>query len=243
MQISDALAKLKENPLLNPKKIVPDFSMRRELYAHPEYEKIIAARREIKRARKRISYRTKRSRQIKQLVAEQKQIEKDITTIPEEEKQPLAAADVMHADARQGGKTNCYYTAETQALDHDAAYVVKRHNLGLVKDRILEATKRIIQEVIQEIQPAFRKVAANYIRAKFGYAPGEKVQTVFKEEPHNPKRFKEIDIFASDDRYIDPEIEKLMHGSRSRGEVEGWQRASQAGLVNPVTGKLECSFA
>lgn len=242
MQIAEVLAKLEQNPMLNVKKLLPEFHKRIELYAHPLYEQIIYTRREIKRARSRISYQTKQNQQIKEWEMEQKQIKKDIAAIPETEKQPIAASDVIHADARQGGKTNCYYTAETQALDHDAAYVVKRHNLGLVKDRILEATKIIIQEVIKEVQPAFRKVVVNYIRAKFGYAPGEKVKIIYNEEHHNQKRFREIDIFASDDRYIDPEIEKLMGGNQSRGEAEGWQKASQAGLINPATGKLECSF-
>lgn len=240
-KVRNALVELLNNPFKKTKDLLPDFEDRLKLYSLPAFEYVVMARKEGKKTVSRVRIRIKKNASIRAMVSEKKRIEEEIAMIPPQEKIPVKTEQVVYADIKQGGKSISYYVAEVQALGNDEKYVCLMHNLLLVKDSIFDLCKQAISGVIETVSADYRRLAAVYVREKFGYAPGEK----FKEIPRKKekKSCREVNIFA-DCIQVGSETEGLMQpGSQSQGDARGWSKLSRAGFINPETGRLGCSFA
>ncbi|MCL6478094.1 MAG: hypothetical protein K6T65_06730 [Peptococcaceae bacterium] len=243
-KVKNALVELLNNPFKKTKDLLPNFEDRLKLYSLPAFEYVVMARREGKKAVSRVKIQISKSASIRAMVREKKRIEEEIAIIPPHEKIPVRTDQVVNADIKQGGKSISYYDAELQALGNDEKYVCLMHNLLLVKDYIFDLYKQAISGVLETVSADYRRLAAVYVREKFGYAPGQKFMEVPRKE--EKKRYREVNIFTHDinDIHVCSKAEELMQpGGQCQAGARGWLKLSQAGFINPGTGRLGCSFA
>jgi hypothetical protein len=242
-RIRNALKELLDNPCLKTKKLLPKIEDRLKLYSLPAFEIVVMARRQAKKSARRARRKIKKNADIRVLVRTQKRLQREIEKMPLEEKISVKADHIVMADIKQGNKSISYYDAEAQALAVDARYICLTHNLALIKNNIFEMCKQAVRDVMEKVPTNYRHYAAGFLRQKFGYAPGRKVLEVPGEGSEEKRHYIEVNIFA-DDRRVNSKIEKLMQpGTHSRAEEEGWSKLSQAGYIDPETGRLGCSFA
>jgi hypothetical protein len=239
-RIVEALEGLLKNPFQKTKDLLPEVTDRIKLYCQPDFDWVVMARKEAKKTASRARGKIKREAEVKILVREQARIKKAIEALSSDEKVPVSTEKVVKADMKQG-KSISYSDAGVQALGQDEKYTCLTHNLSLIKNELFKKCKQVFAEVIALVPGEYRRTVTDIIKKKFGYAPAEKVKIIPRTE--EKKRYREINIF-NDSQLASPFTEELMQPvNKSQAEEKGWSRLSQAGLIDPETGRLRCSFA